>query len=102
MPTPLPEIQIELFTQLAIFFNGFIIHILRIYKKVASHVLPLNVSHSCFSVFHETPYLASTCSIIRPSGSSLLETRISRCGLGHPPFTLLPTEVPREGGVVGN
>src|SRR6218665_575196 len=45
MPTPLPEIQIELFTQLAIFFNGFIIHILRIYKKSG---LPCP-SSQCFS-----------------------------------------------------
>src|SRR6218665_3520866 len=60
----LPGIQIESFTSLAFFFNGcFIKHILGIYREVVSQVLPL-------SVFHETPSLALTSSVIRPSGSS--------------------------------
>src|SRR6218665_3072255 len=46
-------------------FNGFIKHILGIYTEVVSQVLPL-------SVFHETPSLALTSSVIRPSESSPL------------------------------
>src|SRR6218665_2905965 len=61
----LPGIQIESFTSLAFFFNGFIKHILGIYREVVSQVLPL-------SVFHETPSLALTSSVIRPSESSPL------------------------------
>src|SRR6218665_431713 len=61
----LPGIQIESFTSLAFFFNGFIKHILGIYREVVSQVLPL-------SVFHETPSLALTSFVIRPLGSSPL------------------------------
>src|SRR6218665_3489058 len=67
-PPPLPDatlpgIQIESFTSLAFFFNCFMKHIPGIYREVVSQVLPL-------SVFHETPSLALTSSVIRPSGSS--------------------------------
>src|SRR6218665_2834695 len=48
-----------------LFFTGFIKYIFGIYRKVVSQVLPL-------SVFHETPSLALTSSVIRPSESSPL------------------------------
>src|SRR6218665_3864875 len=39
----LPGIQIDSFTSLAFFFNGFIKHILGIYREVVSQVPPLSV-----------------------------------------------------------
>src|SRR6218665_3530965 len=57
------DVAIPLVVELVL--NGFIKHILGIYREVVSQVLPL-------SVFHDTPSLALTSSVIRPSGSSPL------------------------------
>ena len=76
-------------------FNGFIKHILGIYREVVSQVLPL-------SVFHETPSLCVD-EFRHPSFRIFSSgTRIYRRGLGRPPRPLCTTGGPCEGGVVGN